>query len=766
MRYDPPRRRWVSANLASRVRQPWVVFVAIGLGVVAAFYTLPDLQDALYLLIGFSAAAAVVAGRWMHKPVQRGWRTLAAGIALYSLGDLIYTILTLTTGTEPFPSLADGPYVAGQLLVVIGIARLAAPIERGLYRPALIDAALVATAGAFVAWPLVLDPMAASQPDPLGGLVALSYPLLDLVLIGVLARHLLQPGRKTPSVLLLLIGGVAWLVADLVYAGLSTSGDYVSGGWLDAGWLIAYIFVGASALHPSMARVVSSPETHEATVSNGRLVLVGLNVMIPVIVFVIHGPLTRPGDFVAFAIGSATLGALGCARLLGALHASRVMLMEQRELKGELLKRARTDRLTGLANREVIIDRIATILGRQEPVGFVFLDLDDFKRVNDAFGHPTGQGVLREVADRLRSIPIDGSGIARLGGDEFGLVVSPCALETDVVAVGLAVIEALRPEVALGGHRFRIHASIGLVWSNGGDLTAAEILARADIAMYQAKGRGGDGYAVFAPEMHERAVARTQLQSDLDGAVTRGEIEPWFQPIFDVETLNLVAVEALARWNHPERGLLAPDAFIPIAEQSGAIAAIDHHIIRVATERVADWNSLLGVDLQLHVNITPREAADPATVVAIASALAKSELPAGCLVVEVTETALIDETGVAPVLARLKQLGVRLSIDDFGSRYAVLTQLGRLPIDIVKLDRSVLSGIGTQTGLQLFQGIIRLAQSLDLETVAEGIESTDVLPVLRRLGCTAAQGYALGRPMPAAAFARLVLTYSDAAAIA
>ena len=560
------------------------------MGAIIAFYAWPELQDPLYLLIGFAASVAIVAGRWIHKPVQGGWLTLAAGIALYSFGDLVYTILVSTTGEEPFPSAADGPYLVGQLLVVIGIARLATPLERGFYRPALIDAALIATAGAFVAWPLVLDPLSGSQVDPISGLIALAYPLMDLLLIGVLARHLLEPGQKRMAAILLISGVMSWLVADLVYAGLSVSGSYVSGGILDAGWLIAYLFVGASALHPSMARVIATDETHEATVSNGRLTLIGLAFLVPVVTFMAHGPLVHEWDFVAFSIGAFVLAALGSVRLLGALHVSRVILVQQQELELELLRRSRTDRLTGLANREVIVDSLSMVVERCEPVGFVFLDLDDFKRVNDAFGHPVGQDVLREVAERLRSIPVAAAGIARLGGDEFGLIVSPCADQAAAVAVGRAVIEALRPDVVLDGSGFRIHASIGIVWSNSGELSADEILARADIAMYQAKARGGDAYAVFEPEMHERALARTRLQSDLDGAVARGEIEPWFQPIFDVGTLELVGVEALARWRHPVRGLVPPDEFIPIAEMSGSIRDIDSHIIHVATARVAEWN--------------------------------------------------------------------------------------------------------------------------------------------------------------------------------
>jgi diguanylate cyclase (GGDEF)-like protein len=748
------------------LRSVWLWYTVAGIGASAAYFLLPAAQNVIYLLIGFSAVVAIGIGRRIHASGQRGWRTLGVGIFLYGLGDLFYTVIATTTGTEPFPSLADGPYVLGQVLVVVGILRLAAPIERGLYRPASIDAALVATAGLFIAWPLVLDPMAIDGVEPFSAVVALSYPLLDIVLVGVLARHLLQPGPRTRSLILMLSGATVWLVADLAYAGLSASGEYVSGMWLDVGWLLGYLLIGAAALHPSMARVVSAGETHEATISNRRLVLLATILLVPVVAFAVHGPPLHAIDVPVFALGAIAVLVLGALRLLGSLHASRVILAEQRLLEAELDLRARTDRLTGLANRAALTDRLAAAVAQGERVGLVYLDLDDFKRINDAFGHPAGEGVLREVALRLLSIAAVAEDVAHVGGDEFAIIVRDCGTEAEATGVALRVMNALQTPVTVAGHRFRIQASIGIVWSGTEELNADEVLSRADIAMYQVKGRGGSGYAVFEPEMHARALLRTRLQNDLEGAVARGEIEPWFQPIYGLELRDLIAVEALARWTHPEHGLIPPDEFIPIAELSGAIGGVDRHIIRVAAGRVAAWNELGAGALQLHVNITPQEATDPATVEGIALALAESGLPPYLLVVEVTETALIDEAAVAPVLASLKALGVRLSIDDFGSRYAVLTQLGRLPIDIVKLDRSVLAGIGSAEGGRLFEGIIRLAQSLRLETIAEGVESMEVLPFLRRLGCTAAQGYALGRPMPAATFTDVVLESADRTAIA
>ena len=405
-------------------RRAWLWYTVAGIGASAAFFLLPAAQDEIYLLIGLSAVVAIGIGRDIHRTRQRGWRTLGVGIFLYCLGDLVYTVIAASTGTEPFPSLADGPYLLGQVLVVVGILRLAAPIERGLYRPASIDAALVATAGLFVAWPLVLDPMAIDQVDPLSAVVALAYPLLDIVLVGVLARHVLQPGPKTRSLLLMLTGAVVWLVTDLAYARLSGSGEYVSGMWLDAGWLLGYVLFGAAALHPSMAQVVAVGETHEATISNRRMAFMAGVLLFPITAFALHGPPDHPIDMLVFAIGAFLVLSLGSFRLVGALLASRVLLAEQRVLEAELDRRARTDRLTGLANRAALRDRIAAARGQGEQVGLVYLDLDDFKRINDAFGHPVGEGVLREVASRLLSVAAVPEDVAHVGGDEFAIVVA------------------------------------------------------------------------------------------------------------------------------------------------------------------------------------------------------------------------------------------------------------------------------------------------------------------------------------------------------
>jgi diguanylate cyclase (GGDEF)-like protein len=735
----------------------WMAAIGVGALAIVAYFLVPDIQDVVYIAIGLAASAAIVVGIRVHRPRHRGWWAIAAGMAVYSLGDAIYTYLAATTGTEPFPSAADGAYILGEILLVVGVATLAGPVGRGLYRPALLDAGIVATAVGFIAWVVILNPLSKQMDDPVSGAIAMSYPVIDLVLIGVLARHLFEPAAKSRAGLLLATGVTAWLVADLVYAYLGIAGTYTSGDPIDAGWLIGYVLVGAAALHPSMAELVRIDESHESSISNRRLIVIGAALMTPMATFIANGPSLEPPDFLAFAIGGFALTALACVRLLGALRASRVLIEGQRALQTEMAWRARFDHLTGLANRSALTDRLAHAMSVDEPVGLLFLDLDDFKRVNDAFGHPIGDALLRDAADRLRSVLGDQVGpddVARLGGDEFAVVLSPCPTRADAVTTAQRVLDAFVPEIRLDGHGFRIRGSIGIVWTRGGELTADDVLTRADIAMYLAKERGDSSYEVFRPEMHDRALDRAHLRGDLEGAAARGEIVPWYQPIFDVHDRRLVAVEALARWNHPARGLVAPGDFIPLAELSGIISDIDRTIVHAATSDVARWNAGQSTALQLHVNIAPREAADPRTVEAIASAIDASGLAPSLLVVEMTETALIDEETVAPVLGRLKDLGVRLSIDDFGSRYAVLTQLGRLPIDIVKLDQSLVLGVESPEGYRLLQGILRLAESLRLETIAEGVETTSVLSILRKLGCNAAQGYALGRPMPAEDFER------------
>jgi diguanylate cyclase (GGDEF)-like protein len=725
-----------------------IVFAVLGLVLLVVYDLDPDIRDQLYIVAALGAAGAIVIGIRRHGAQQPGWWIVALGLTLFSIGHLLDACSTPSTGTEPLPYTAFALYFAGEVALVIGIASLAGTGGDRYYRPALLDAMLVAIAFGFVAWVALIGPIVDRAGDPLMGAVAIAVPAVDIVLVGVLAFHLFQPSQNCTATLLLTIGVLSWLVADLAYAAVSVTDSYARGGPVDTGWLIGYLLIGAAGLHPSMAAVARARETREAALSDRRLALTTATLLIPIVSFAARGPGAEAADYRAFVLWSASAALVGGARLLGSIRSSRTLLEDQRKLQLELDRLARTDHLTGLMNRYELTDRLSDAFAGPEPVGLLFLDLDDFKRINDAFGHQTGDALLKQVADRIQASVRTHDHVARLGGDEFAILLAECHSLADAVGVAERVLAAFDREIRLEGHMTRIQPSIGIVCSPARELTANEALSRADIAMYLAKEKGGGVYEVFAPAMHDRALARARLRSDLEHAVGRGEIVPWYQPIFEVRSGRLLGVEALARWQHPERGLLAPAEFIPLAEASVGTGEIDRSILMAATADVARWCVSRSLDLQLHVNFSPSEVADPGTVLAIGAALEASGLDPTQLVVEVTETALVDASAVATTLDGLKELGARLAIDDFGSRYAVIAELARLPIDIVKIDRCLLSGIESPDGHRLLHGILRLADSLGLETIAEGVESATIVPILRRLGCTAAQGYALGRPMP------------------
>jgi diguanylate cyclase (GGDEF)-like protein len=731
-----------------------IAYVVAGLVLLAAYYLDPAIRDASYVVAALGAAGAIVFGITRHRAQQRGWWVVALGLTLFSAGHALHAYLALSTSTVRFPSAADAFYFAGGVAFVIGIVSLACSTAGRHHQPDLLDATLVAITCGYVAWVALVGPLVGRAGDPVMGAVAIAVPVVDMMLVGVLAFHLVQSPRLCTATLLLAVGVVSWLVADLAYAATAIAGSYARGDPADAGWLIGYVLIAAAGLHPSMATLTNPKEIQEASLADRRLMLIAAAVGIPIVFFALQGPPVHALDFSASVAGAAGVAVVASARLMGSIRASRNLLENQRALQRELDRRARIDDLTGLINRAELNVLLSEALNGPDMVGLLFLDLDDFKRINDAFGHQTGDALLRQIADRLRGAVRARDHVARLGGDEFAILLGECRSVADAVGIAERVLGALARDIRLEQYVTRIRPSIGIVCSRPGELTADQVLGRADIAMYLAKERGGGVYEIFAPQMHDRALVRARLRGDLERAVTRGEIVPWYQPIVDIRSGELLGIEALARWQHRDRGLLAPSEFIGLAELSGTIGEIDRSVLFAATTDVGRWRRTSGIDLQLHVNFSPREIADPATVLTIGAALDAAGLAASELVVEITETALVVESTVATTLDGLKALGVRLAIDDFGSRYAVLAELGHLPIDILKIDRSLVAGVNTPRGLWLLRGVLRLADSLQLQTVAEGVESATILPVLRSLGCTAVQGYALGRPMPADALER------------
>jgi len=444
----------------------------------------------------------------------------------------------------------------------------------------------------------------------------------------------------------------------------------------------------------------------------------------------------------------------------------------RREAAAALWRQAHHDALTGLANRTLFRERLTRALARTAGdatarVAVLFLDLDDFKDVNDSLGHAVGDELLVAAAARLLNATRGCDTVARLGGDEFAVLIEHVTHERDVLTVADRVTAAFRTPFPVGARGpgddgpsrsdVQCGASVGIACAHVGDDPDA-VLRNADLAMYHAKASGKGRHAEFAPAMHATAADRLALAADLRHAVTRHELRVEFQPIVDLATAHVVGAEALLRWAHPARGLVSPAEFIPLAETTGSIVGLGRWVLRTACREAAAWAAVAGdaapgVPPYVSVNLSGRQLDDPGLVDDVVAALAASGLAPRALLLELTETALMrDAERALTSLHRLKTLGVRLAIDDFGTGYSSLAYLQRFPVDVLKLDRAFVSGIArSASDAALARAVVALGASLQLETVAEGIETPEQRDHLRALGCRLGQGFLFARPMDAAA---------------
>jgi diguanylate cyclase (GGDEF)-like protein len=429
---------------------------------------------------------------------------------------------------------------------------------------------------------------------------------------------------------------------------------------------------------------------------------------------------------------------------------------DRNRLVDELAHQAFHDGLTGLANRALLRDRLEHALARSRrlaaTVAVLFCDLDGFKMVNDTLGHDAGDLLLVEVARRLDHNLRDGDTAGRLGGDEFAIVLDETTTD-DTIALAQRLLEALREPFVVNDREVFVPASIGIA-DNGTDvLDSDELLSRADIAMYAAKSRGRNRIEVFEPTMQIELTARHELHGDLRHAVQNGELVVHYQPLLDLETQSIESFEALVRWNHPTRGLVGPDEFIPIAEETGLIVDIGRYVLREACRETMGWRALPGAqDLCIGVNVSSQQLYDDQFVADIRAALHDSGLPPTGLILELTESTLLSDTSlVQERLDELKRLGVRIALDDFGTGYSSLAYLRSFPIDFLKIDQSFVNELSHESddqGLIMVRSIISIGHNLNLGVIAEGIEQTNQLDELRKAGCNTGQGYLFARPVP------------------
>ncbi len=1032
-------RAALASGTVSLLRAGWSIYLGIGLVSIAVYLQLSGLIQAFsYELFGLSAVLAIIAGVRSFQPARPSpWLLVACGLTMLVVGDLIINGYEPVLGQPlPFPSIADAFFLAGNLTVVAALVLLIQTRVPGGDRGGLIDAAIIATAAGVLSWVFLMNPYASDPTLSMSQrLVSMAYPLIDVLMLAVVARLVFSPGFWPLSLRLVLLAIVSTLVADVIYAELVLTTGYSSGDWVDGIWLLWYVFWGAAALHPSMRAVNAPSSSRQTRLSTRRLLLLsaaallvpaalliqwgrGATVDVPIIsigsaiifllvvvrmsgliqavesarhklggavtreqilrkaaaslvaapsregiyavaldaareltrhpdaqvrvgvetegrlaivaaaggqataaigqqidldelsesdyaalmvqqsarvswvtlpnlwrdlaldpgpgtailtplvisqevrgVIVVAGQSRPPdgvpgglealGSQVALALESVALAedlhrresqerlhslvrnasdviliteadgtisyaSLSVTRVLGyrseemtgqstfalvhpdeldlirafyaevitATGTSRAIeyrvrhadgswrhietignnllddrsvrgivlnsrdITERRQAEEQLAYQAFHDSLTGLPNRALFLDRLEQALDRSarrgETTAVLFLDLDRFKVVNDSLGHEAGDQLLVAVAERLAGCVRPGDTAARLGGDEFTLLLEGVEDVREAVRLAECVAAAFAPAIDLGGRLFFITASIGIALSRSDHYRSGDLLREADIAMYQAKAKGKASYAIFDREMGSLALRRLELETELRRAVEHENFLVEYQPEIDLRTGRIVAMEALVRWEHPERGLVPPAEFIPVAEETGLILPLGRWMLEQACAQARQWLDQYASQAPLvSVNLSVKQFQHPRIVDEIAGILQHVGLPAGSLMLEITETVVMEHAeSNRATLERLKDLGVGLAIDDFGSGYSSLGYLKRFPVDVLKIDRAFVSGVAPgREDTAIVEAIIHLAHTLTMRVTAEGVETSQHLGLLRTLGCDIGQGF-------------------------
>ena len=426
------------------------------------------------------------------------------------------------------------------------------------------------------------------------------------------------------------------------------------------------------------------------------------------------------------------------------------VMLENARLYAQIRHQAFHDHLTGLANRALLGDRMehALVRGRGPNlplVGLVFVDIDDFKVINDTHGHEVGDLVLIAVAMRLQHLVRSGDTVARFSGDEFAILLEDIESTDEADALARRLVRAFERPIEAGGREIPVSVSVGVDVGDSLSSSAENLIRNADFAMYIAKASGKRQHEVYRAAARAAADEGARLRSDLAGAVDRGELRLDYQPIFDLRSNRIRSFEALIRWQHPQHGLLSPAAFVPIAEATGAIIGIGDWVLETACAQLRAWQRIQP-DLSVSVNLSGSQLHDGHLVDHVAGILQRTGIDPESLILEMTETILVADPGAEQVLRELQRLGVRLAIDDFGTGYASISYLRRFAVDVLKIDREFTAAVGTAQGVALLGGIAQLGRSLGLELVAEGIEREEQAELVRQAGCDMGQGFLFARP--------------------
>jgi diguanylate cyclase (GGDEF)-like protein len=742
-------RLW--AAVAGAVAACCSVLVVVML-VAPASSTLPVDDFAESIAPVLAAAACALAARRHGGRARMGWLLVAASAASWGAGQVAWSWLELVAHqVNPFPSLADVGYVLSVPLLVAGLLTLPVWPSGSLAKVrAITDGLIIAGGLLLISWYTVLSAIVASPADTaLGQGLSLAYPVGDVIVVTVLAIMWSRAASDSRGPILLIIAGLGSIAfSDSTFAYLQAQASFGSGNVVDIGWVFGFLMVGLAALfaldRPMGSRRGTPPRWRTAVLPYAPLpVAIG---------FAIDERLTN-GYINLFTLSMAlALFLLVLLRQGLSVRENISLLRRLAANETELNHRAEHDPLTDLNNRASFIrfvDEHLLSASSERLCAVMFVDLDDFKHINDSMGHAMGDQAIVAVGERLKSCMRDHDLVARLGGDEFAVFLTRLPNVGQMVTIAERLIETLNEPFQSSDMRASVCGTIGIAIAEAGD-DAGELLRRADIAMYAAKARGKGLFGIFEPSMHVAMYAPLERRADLERAAEDEEFTLFFQPVVDVASREMVGVEALIRWQHPRLGLLGPVEFIDDLEKAGLMVKVGAWVLVEACRQTMRLRAGRHRDLSVSVNVSSSQMQDAGFVAVVADALATTGLPASALVIELTESGSIGESEVVGLrLRQLRAMGVRVAIDDFGSGYSSFTYLRRLRVDILKIDKTFVDGLlAGGPGAALVEGMIGLGNSLGLLTVGEGVEEEEQHAALVRLGCTMAQGYLHARPMP------------------
>ncbi|HWE56273.1 MAG TPA: bifunctional diguanylate cyclase/phosphodiesterase [Acidimicrobiales bacterium] len=737
---------------------------------VAAYFALPGLTSKyiLYVAIGLVGPAFIAGGLRLHRPTSRlPWVLLMIYCVLSSAADGMENIGygLILHQPVPLPSIADAVYLSAYPFLYFGVIRLCHRPDEPGSRENYADAAIVAIAALALSWHFLMGSYFHDGSIAVfGKIVTLAYPTADLGVLFIVVRSLVFGSGRLPFHRILTVALLMSFVADSIYDVMVLYGSYQVGNVIDAGWLLNYLLMGVAALHPTVTGPV--PESDQAPDARRRIpalalagavapgilligTLVGVSVDVAVIAstsIVVFCLITLRMSWLFDRIRAQTAKARSDAAAL------EEALSRRDALEYDLRHQAFHDSLTELPNRAMLHEELARTIASctraNQSFALCLCDLDGFKAVNDMLGHQNGDLLLRVVAERLLQVVRVADTVARLGGDEFAVLLTGPGVKEAAPQITDRIVAALREPVELVGRQVGVSVSVGMAFGGRGS-SAERLLQEADTAMYEAKRHGKSRWELFEGAMQSEALERLEVTNGFRGSLERAEFFLEYQPQFSLTDGRLEGFEALVRWHHPTRGDLGPGRFIELAESTGFIIELGRWVLEEACAQAAVWFTDSST-MTMSVNISGRQLQGGQLGDDVATALALSGLRPGQLVLEVTETSLIaDSEETTAILNRLKRIGVGLALDDFGTGYASLAYLRRLPLDVLKIDKSFVDALREpgQEGPALMQTILGFAGVLGLRTVAEGIEHEEQRQLLVDLGCDSGQGYLLARPM-------------------